>query len=113
MVNGNLLDSDLFEIYEYNGEKHISILGYAYCAGDSVTDNPDEIYRQVDYRDFDVLLKEYLSDEFDNDAVECGTRQYITDMTEEAVDEWFEDYKKTANPLLNELTMETPCGMYY
>lgn len=113
MIDRNMLDRDFFQICEENGEKYIHIFGYAYYVGDSVTDNPDEVYRVNDYTWFIVPLSEYLSEDFDYDAVQCGLTQYIGDYTEEALDEYLENNKATFVELTEPLTMETPCGYYY
>lgn len=113
MINEDMLDRDFFEIYEENGKKYIHVYGYAYYVGDSVTDNPDEIYRINDYTWFIVPLSEYLSENFDYDTFQCGLTQYIRDYTEDALNEFLENTKETFLELTEQLTMETPCGCYY
>lgn len=100
-----------------NHTKYVHFLGYGYCAEDSVTDDPEEIYRFVYYTYFYVPLAEVLERGFGNvegdDSCEC--KQYIDDCTEESCLKTYLEYNAGHTPLpiyLDELTMDIPEGCY-
>lgn len=111
---GDIELTDFYDIYEFGYGKYIHILGYAYYAGDSSTDNPDEIYREVEYCGFDLPLADYLTEGFDYGDTSAEVTQYIGDMTEQDVEDYLIEMIQGRERIdLNNLTMETPCGRYY
>ena len=110
----NMETTDFYEIYDFDCKKYIHISGYAYCAGESCTDNPDEIYREVEYCGFDLPLIDYLARGFSYSDASGEAGQYIADMTEQDVYEYLAEMSSGRRRIdLGSLTMDTPCGDYY
>lgn len=103
-------DCDFYKIYMIDGEKWITVEGYYYDEGE---DDGYGTSRNVMFGDFDMSLKEFLSDEFDYDLFQNQLTEYVDELKDyEAIrqmNEWYDEY----NPLpYDKLTMETPCGYY-
>lgn len=113
-----ILDCDFYSVEEdSHGNKEVHVSGYFFTNGESVTDNPDEIFRSVEYTGYIVPLAEFLTliqnDEVDEKASEY--KQYWGDLTKEAVKDSVLHYfnGKPGNPLpYSELSLDTPCGDY-
>lgn len=116
----DLLERTVVSIETDNDEnqtRYVHFLGYGYCAEDSNTDDPEEMYRFIYYTYFYVPLAEVLERGFEevegNDGCEC--KQYIDDCTEEGCFKTYLEYNagKTPPPIyLEELTMDIPEGCY-
>lgn len=109
---------DFYEVYEYDGIKKIRILGYVYCAGDSVTKDASQIYRKVEYSSglryclpfFTNMVKEgNILQEFD----EC--KQYIADINEKEAEYYLDSFNELGeceNLPFAKITDDTPIGYY-
>ncbi len=110
------LDCDYYSVEESGGEKVVHIDGHFYLAGDSCTDNPEEIYRHVSVCGFEIPMEKFLSMDTENLwDIASEYNQYIQDLTEEQVIEEMQHYfnGKPGTPLpYGALTMDTPCGDY-
>lgn len=110
------LDCDYYSIEEVSGEKMVHIDGHYYCAGNSCTDNPSEIYRHVSVVWLFFPLADFLK--MDKDTIwdmASSYTQYIDDLTEEQVKDEMQHYfnGKPGSVLpYSALTMDTPCGDY-
>ena len=109
---------DFYRIYTENSHKYIQFNGYIYCAGDSVTSNPDEIWRKVNIENKNYILLDTFLDNKRNvyDEVTESARQYIADRTAAVIiddaENWFEDHNATELEL-SDVTSETPDGYYF
>lgn len=97
------LECIVFEITENTDEKMISFIGYGYDAGGSVTDNPQETCRYVEYSSNEVSLDTVLSyvDEDgssgffsyeSNNVVHLELKQFISDVTRRELFEKYESF---------------------
>ena len=103
-------DADFYEIYMYGGEKWILVEGYYY---DNGVENGYGTSREELYSGFYVLLKDFLSDDFDYDIFQEQLTHYVDELEEsEAVRRMNEEHKGYKCLPYDELTMDTPCGFY-
>ena len=112
----NWLDKDFYSI-EWSGDKKVIIFrGYFYEADASVTDNPKEIYRSVEYSQDEMSLLEYIESDKEILQEELDESvKYIGDMTKEEVENSMKEYFNGSEPKempLEEINMSTPCGDY-
>lgn len=112
--NDNLLEKDLYSIYERGGVKHIHFFGYLYYDGEPA----DLPYRNIEYTGFEDTLANYLAwradkHEYDRRQAEC--QQYISDLSKTDAEDTFMCYFGGSAPKslpLGDVSMETPCGDY-
>lgn len=111
---------DFYEIYEYNGVKKIRILGYVYSAGCSVTKDPSQTYRKVDYESGLIFeLADYVK-RVSKDAEELQqlldeAKQYIFDINEKEAIYYLDSFNElgSAESLeFSKLSENTPIGYY-
>lgn len=102
-------------IYEVTSEKEIRLIGYVYCAGGSVTDNPNDIYRFIEFKRNSFIFSSFNSknrEEIDEmiREFESLSPQFIEDLTEE------EAYAKAHKDILacplTEITEDMLMGIY-
>lgn len=87
---------DVVTIFTENGKKMIRFEGYGYCAGDSATENAEQIYRFIDFSNATYPLKEVLSYGFgDFSSKICeDVKQTITDQTWEELQKTYLSYAR-------------------
>lgn len=69
---------DFYTVECHGGSLIAHLNGYFYCAGNSITDDPGEIYRFVEYRGFEFSIDEYRAwNPEDHDDM-----SYFEDMTD-------------------------------
>jgi len=96
-----------------DGEKAVHFYGYGYCADDG-TETP---YRFVEYTWFIAPLRDVLKVGFESYEGDNGDRykQYITDCTEEKMNEIYKHYDNGNQPTVikeEEITEDTQFGCY-
>lgn len=113
-----LMDCDLYSIEEDGrGGKEVHVFAYYFTNGESVTDNPDEIFRIVEFSNFDMPVQSFLAlvEKNEVDEESSNYKQYWGDLTEEACKKSIMHYfnGNAGSPLLyGDITADTPCGNY-
>lgn len=76
--------SDFYSVEYDHGEMIVTPLGYIYCAGCSVTDDPTQIYRWEEYHPMVFSIEDLRECGFDpeqDEDFQCRKGDYMTDLS--------------------------------
>lgn len=122
-LNRDYTECDFYRVEEQDGKKYIRLQAYVYFVGESADEEtPDAVYRMISYGGAEYPIDEFIrSTVYGRKNVEAtkeydGFTQYIDDLTEEEVNEFFKKGYVQDEPFselpFSAITLDTPCGNY-